>query len=127
LGRPEVFQGIQEVEPQLLRGVGASVGQSILGLGPNAFIGIEFRGVSRKGFEVQPFEAAAEGADRLAFVDAGVVPDDQDRSAQMSEEMTEKGADLGMPDIPVVQAIVQTEATALGADRKRGEDGDAVA
>jgi len=58
-------------------------------LGPNAFIGIEFRGVSRKEFEAQPFEAAAEVADRLAFVDAGVVPDDQDRSAQMSEERTE--------------------------------------
>ena len=118
------FQSMQEVKPQLVHRVRTAVGQRVLGLGPNAFVGIEFRGIRRKGFEVQPFEPATDFADGIAFVYSGIVPNDDHRAAKVLEQVAKKVTDLGVLDILFVQAIVQSEALALRANRETGNNGD---
>ncbi len=58
--------------------VGATVGETPFGVGPDGFVGVELRGVGRKEFEMQPREPAADFSNPLSFVDAGIVPDDDD-------------------------------------------------
>lgn len=118
------FQGTQEMKPQFVHRVRTAVGQRVLGLGPNAFVGIEFRGIRRKGFEVEPFEPTTDFANGIAFVDPGIVPNDDHRAAKVLEQVAKKVTDLGVLDILFVQAIVQPEALTLRAHRETGNDGD---
>jgi len=45
LGVVNAFEGVEQMPPQFGEGVRATVGQCILRLGPDTFIGIEFRGI----------------------------------------------------------------------------------
>jgi len=106
--------------------VGAAVGQGCFGLGPYSFIGVEFRSVRRKGFEMEARIFAEEVSYHLALVRPAVVPDDNNRAAQMHEEITEKIADLDLGDVVLVEAVIEAEPFSGRADRNSGDDGDAV-
>ena len=58
--------------------VGATVGETPFGVGPDGFVGVELRRVGWKEFEMQPREPAADFLNRFSFVNAGVVPDHDD-------------------------------------------------
>jgi hypothetical protein len=112
--------------PQFMDIIGAAVGQGGFGLGPYSFIRIEFRGVRGKGFEMEAWIFAEELPDHLPFVRPTVVPDDDNRAAQMHEEITEKIADLDLGDVVEVEAVIEAEPFSGRADRNAGDDGDAV-
>ena len=50
----------QRLRPHQRFALGATVGETPFGVGPNGFVGIELRGVGRKEFEMQPREPAAD-------------------------------------------------------------------
>ena len=64
--------------------VGAAVGETPFGVGPDGFVGIELRGVGRQEFEMQSREPAADFPNPFSFVDAGVVPDHGDVPAEVA-------------------------------------------
>jgi hypothetical protein len=64
--------------------VGATVGETPFGVGPDGFVGIELRGVGRQEFEMQSREPAADFPNPFSFVDAGVVPDHGDVPAEVA-------------------------------------------
>lgn len=65
-------------------------------------------------------EAGTQRPDGRPFVDAAIVPEHDDRPAQVTEEMAEKLTDLGLVDIRPMQAVVESEVSAARTDREAG-------
>lgn len=76
--------------------------------------------------DVQPWEGVAEGPDEQAAVDPPVVPEHDDRAAQVAEQLAQEGADRRLADVRRVQPVVEAEAAAAGADRHGGDHGEPV-
>ncbi len=115
------------MQPQIVNRVRTSVRQAAFCLRPDAFVCIQLRSVRRKRFQTKTGQAPTQLSDRLAFVYAGVVPYDDDRTPEMLQQVAQELADLGVFDVSLVQGVVQAESPALGADRQAGYDRDAMA
>ena len=96
--------------------VGATVGETTLGVGPDGFVGVELRGVGREVFEMQPRELAADFANPFSFVNAGVVPDHDDVPAEVAQQVAEEFADLIVPDVVCVTLEVQADTPTPGSN-----------
>ena len=94
--------------------VGATVGETPFGVGPDGFVGVELRSVGRKAFETQPREPAANFPDPFSFVDAGVIPNHDDVPAEVAQQVPEEFADLTMPDVRAMALEVQADAPTPG-------------
>lgn len=106
--------------------VGATVGETPLGVGPDGFVGVELRGVGRKEFEMQPREPAADFPNPFSFVDAGVVPDHDYVPAEVAQQVPEEFADLAVPDVRDVALEVQADAPTPGCKGDARDHGDAI-
>ena len=96
--------------------VGATVGETAFGVGPDGFVGVELRRVGRKEFEMQPRKPTADFPNRFSFVNTGVVPDHDDAPAEVAEQVPEKFADLAVPDVLRVALEVQADAPTPGSN-----------
>ncbi len=96
--------------------VGAAVGKTAFGVGPDGFVGVELRGVGRKEFEMEPREAAAEFPNAFSFVNAGIVPDHDDVPAEVAQQVPEESTDLAVPDVRLVAPEVQADAPTPGSN-----------
>ncbi len=106
--------------------VGATVGETPFGVGPDGFVGVELRGVGRKAFEMQPREPTADFPNRFSFVDAGVVPDHDDVPAEVAQQVPEEFADLVVADVLRVALEVQADAPTPGSQGDARDHGDAI-
>ncbi len=97
--------------------VGATVGETPFGVGPDGFVGVELRGVGWKEFEMQPRELAADFPNSFSFVNAGVVPDHDNVPAEVAQQVPEEFADLAVPDVRGVALEVQADAPTPGSQR----------
>ena len=96
--------------------VGATIGETAFGVGPDGFVGVELRGVGRKMFEMQSRESAADFPNPFSFVNAGVVPDHEDVPAKVAQQVPEEFADLVVSDVLRVAPEVQADAPAPGSN-----------
>jgi len=106
--------------------VGPTIGQTGLGIGPHAFVWIELRRVGREGLEVEPRVAATQLPNRFALVDRGIVEDRDDLASQVSQQVAEEVADVGVADIVAMATEVESHPPAPGADREPGDDGQTI-
>ncbi len=106
--------------------VGATVGQTPFGVGPDGFVGVELRGVRRKVFEMQSWKSAADFPNRFSFVNAGVVPDDENVSAKVAQQVPEEFADLVVSNVFRVAPEVQADASTPGSNREARDHRDAI-
>ena len=106
--------------------VGATIGETPFGVGPDGFVGVELRRVGRKEFEMQPREAAADFPNPFSFVNAGVVPDHNDVPAEVAQQVSEEFADLAVPDVRGVALEVQADAPTPGCKGEARDHGDAI-
>ena len=95
----DVLERQPEAAPQFALGVGTSVRECLLRELPDAFVRVELGGIAGEAMEVQPGEDATQRTNRIAFVNASVVPHEHDRSSEMAEQMSQEGADLGVLDV----------------------------
>jgi len=102
------------------------IGERSLGLGPNLFIGIEFRCVSREMMQMESPAATQVQADGLVPVDFGAVPQEHDLAAEVPEEQTQKLDDPLAVDVLAVAPEIHADPLAGRGDRDRGDDGDSV-
>jgi len=70
---------------QFVEVVGASIGQRMVGLIPDALIRVEFRSVGREALQAEPRETTTEFADGFAFVGFAIVPYHDHTAAQMTQ------------------------------------------
>jgi len=106
--------------------VGATIGQPGLGIGPDAFVGVEFGRVGRKELEMEAWMAAAQPAKRLSFVDRGIVEDRDHIASEAAPRGTEECAHLGLADVVAVATEAEAHPAAHRADRQSREDREAV-
>lgn len=111
---------------EVLNVVGPTVRQARLGEIPDAFIGVEFRGVRRKGLEVKPWHAAAERADGIATVNLAIVPEDDHWSAEVTQQVSQEVTHLCLLDVLGMEAPEESQPPAPRTDRDAGDDRDLV-
>jgi hypothetical protein len=126
LGALQIAQGCVQRCRQFVQVVGAAIGQGIVHLVPDRFIGVEFRSIHGEALQMNARELATELADGFAFVRLAVVPDDDDPAAQVTEQMTEELAHLGLLDVLAVKLAIQSEPSAGRTDRHRGDGRNSV-
>ena len=107
-------------------GVGPRVGQGMLQGCPDSLVGIEFRCVRREQFQVQAGEAGAQAPQGSALVDLRIVEQGEDMTAEMAQQVADKGAHLVAADVGLVELAIEPEVAPAGADRDAGNGGDAV-
>lgn len=112
---------------QLALGVRPAVGERALGELPDAFVGVELRGVAREAVEVEPRIAGLERADRLAAVDGSVVPDHDHGAAEVAEQVPEEGAHFRVLDVLGREQEVEAAAPATRTHRQPRDHRDALA
>ena len=122
--------GLQEVVENLVQVVDVfrnEVGQcSVLGLVPHVFHRIEFRGVCRKPFDLEPIDAVVPQLSHGGTMNGQAIADQDDRTAHMSMDFTQEPGHIRRFGIVVKQFVVQAKATGPGSARDRGERGDPV-
>ena len=102
------------------------VGEGLLGQLPDAFVGVELGCVAREVVQLKARKTTTQGADRFPLVDRSVVPDQEDRTSQMTEEVTQELAHLGMLDVLQMETEVESKVTTAWTDRDPGDHRDAV-
>lgn len=65
-------------------------------------------------------EAVTQSPDGRALVDSAIVPEHDDRPAQVPEEMAEKLTDLGLVEVGAMHPVVEAEVPTARADREAG-------
>ena len=126
LGSADAADFRRERLHQVLGAVGTGIGEGLLEQRPYAFVGVEFRRVGRKGFEMQPRMAQDELVDGTALVNLSVVEEGDDLSAQMAQDIVQKTADHVAVDVRVKQLAVQPQVSALRADGDSGDRRDPI-
>ncbi len=106
--------------------VRATVGETPFGVGPDGFVGVELRSIGRKVFEMQPGELTADFSNSFSFVNACVVPDDEDVPTEVAQQVPEEFADLVVSDVLRVASEVQADAATLGSNGDARNHGDAI-
>jgi len=106
--------------------IGATVGETPFGVGPDGFVGVELWGVGRKAFEMQSREPAADFPNRFSFVNAGVVPDHNDVPAEVTQQVSKEFAHFVVPDVLRVALEVQADAPTSGRNGEARDHGDAI-
>ena len=106
--------------------VGATVGKTPFGIGPDGFIRVELRGVGRKEFEMQSREPVTDFPNPFSFVNAGVIPDHNDVPAEVAQQVPEEFAHLIVLDVLRVALKVQSDAPTPGRNREARDHGDAI-
>lgn len=104
----------------------AAIDEFPFGERPDAFIGIEFRGVGGKMLDVEARVLAQKVVERFPLVSGGIIQQRDDGTPQMPQQLTEKPTDLLLPDVVQVEQIVKAQSLSPGAQRNSGNDGDLV-
>ncbi len=112
----DVSKCAAKATPQRGDVVWATVGETPFGVGPDGFVGVELRGIGRKVFEMQPGKMMAEFSNPFSFVNARVVPEDEDVPAKVAQQVPEEFADLVVSDVLRVAPEVQADAPTTGSN-----------
>jgi hypothetical protein len=120
------MESIAQVPPQFAQGVGPAVGHGILGLRPYPLIGIEFRGIRREIFQVQALIFSEEFPDHHSLVGRAIVPDNNNRAAQMPQKIAEEAANLFLGDVFPAEVEIKSQSFPMGADGNAGDDRKAI-
>ncbi len=111
---------------EFVLGIRAPVGEGLFRQLPDAFVGVELGCVAREVVQMKARKTIPQDPDRFPLVDRSVVPEQEDRTSQMTQEITQELAHLGVLDVLRMQMEVESKATTAWADRDPGDDGDPV-
>lgn len=125
-GGSNLVDRVDDLVHQLVPVERAAVGEFSLGQRPNAFVGVEFRGVSRKVLDLEARVPTQEPLQRCAVVRRGIVEQNDDGTPEMPQQFAEKETDFFLADVVEEKQIVEAQVLSSGADRDSGDDGDFV-
>jgi hypothetical protein len=88
---------------------------------PQTLHRIEFGGVGRQPFDTQARVVNQHFANRWPFVEGTIIPDHDDPTAQVAEEIAEKAGRSGAIDVLIgIGMKIETELARNGGKRKPG-------
>lgn len=107
-------------------GIRTAIGQPGLEVLPHAFVGVQFRGVRGKGFQVQPGGAGEQLLHGVAAMNPAIVQQHNEVAGDLPQQLTEKRRDFVALDIVFVQLAVQRAMVPLRAHGDARDGRDAV-
>ena len=110
---------------EVLKVLGSRVGQSPFGLGPDELIGVELWSVGRERIDVEARVPLDKEADEGAAMDRPAIPQQNDVTSQVTEQMPEEADDLQTRDVGSVKPRVESHPTPAGRDGEAGDGRDA--
>ena len=113
LGPADPVERAEEVCLERRDAVWPTVGQATLRQGPDPFVRVQLGRIGGEELEMEPRERLATGRDGRALVDLAVVPQHDDRAAQVPQEVAKEGADVRLADVRGLHAVVESNAAAL--------------
>jgi hypothetical protein len=122
----DIVDRADDILDQLLKIIGATIGKCAFRQRPDAFIGVEFRSIGGKLFDMQAAVLSQKLLERLSLVGGRIVQNNDHRAPQVAQQPAEKHAHFFLPDIVEVELIIQTEALASRTYRDSGNDRDLV-
>ena len=123
----DCFHRLEDSEHQLGQIVGPTVRESLLGQFPHAFVGIEFWCVGRKPQEMKSPGSCTELADEPAAVRIATVPQHEDVTTDLSQQLSQEVPNLLLSDVLREELEMQVQSLASGGHRDPRDDGDAIA
>ena len=109
----------------MLKVFGNAVCQTSFEIGPDKFIRVKLRRISREVKGLDSRIASKEFSDKLGPVDRASVPKEKDRTFEVLAKVSEKRTDLPGPNVQVgVKACVESKTFSLGRDRDGGDGRD---
>ncbi len=112
---------------QLVLRVRAAIGEPLLEMIPDTFIGIQLWGIGWKGHEMKAARTKQEFLYRIAAVDLAIVPQDDQLTRNLLQEMAqEQDDDLFSLDVVLVEVAVQCAVETPRADGDSRDGGNAV-
>jgi hypothetical protein len=126
-GSSNLVDGADDVVHQLVGVERAAVGEVSFRQRPNAFVGIELGSVSREVLDVQARVPTEQLGQRRAVMGGGIVPQSDDGTPEVAQQLAEKQAHFFRSDIVEEKQIVEAQVLPSGADRDSRDDRDFVA
>ena len=125
--RSGAFDGTDKVFHEIVKLLGAAVGQVVLGQGPNALVGVQLWCVGGETLQAQTGMVAEQLIQRRAFMGGGIVQKHDHRAVQVSKQMAEEDANFLWPDIVEPKLVIETGMLPLRTNRDPRDDGDSLA
>jgi hypothetical protein len=117
---------VLEGRHELFESVWAAVRERRLAVVPHTLVGVEFGCIGWEALHVQAGMALEKGLDLLASMDAAAVPEQDDRTWNLSEQVAQEEHDLGLRDVLPVQVEVEADVLASEAHGDRRDRRDPV-
>ena len=106
--------------------LGTTIGEFSFGQRPDAFIGVEVRGVGGKMLDFETRVSSAKFLERSPLMGGGVVQQNDDRTTQMPQQLTQEHTNFLLSDVLVKQKIVEAQVASLGTHRNSGDHRDFI-
>ena len=103
-----------------------AIGESVLCLGPDELIRIEFWGIGGKAMHMEPLVFLNELSDDDAPVDRAAVPKEHHRASQVPQKVTQESNDLHASDVARVEAKIQSETLSGWRHGDAGDNGNPI-
>ena len=102
------------------------IGQGVcLQVTPDILHRVEFGSIRGKGVNVQAGKILKEGLHAPGAVSLQAVPDQDDRTIQLPQELTQEGDDQTGIDVDIgMQSEIEMQAVVMGTDRQGGDGRD---
>lgn len=124
LGSADALKGSQDVQRERAEPIVIDVGQLALSLRPDELIRIEFRRVARKAVYIHAGMSLEKGPHVPTPMNLPAIPQQDEWSTQMAEQLAEERDDFGTGDVAHVEIKVQPEAVASRGHGQGRDDRD---
>lgn len=121
LGTTHPFQRTAQVVPQMLTGFMDAIRQVSFSMSPHVFHRVQFRCIARKTVGMQAWLLGKEGFDLSASVDFSAIPNNEQVSSQMTQQLAQERNYLQSSDIVGMEPYVKPQPPASG---RNSQDAD---
>ncbi len=112
LGRPKIGKAGAEIAFEITDIVRPAVGERGLELGPDAFVGVEIGCISGEVYQLESGMGGNIFFHQLPPVDGTTVPEDDDMSGDVADEMAQEGKHLLLADVSGIELEVEGDMPA---------------
>lgn len=101
---------------QIINGERCCISELLLGIRPDIFIGIDFRGIGGKSVSMKSAMLAQEYAHRAPAMNRSAIPHQVNRTPNLSQQLTQEHNHFLSGDIAAMELSIQGQVVATGRD-----------
>ena len=118
-----IFERVDQVNGEIDSVFWTAVCQRTFGNTPNTFVRIELRRIRGEAFKPQPTEVSAtKQANWFSAMDFGVVPENDQPAAQMSQQPSDKTASVKLLNVFAMELVIESNSPSRWTDRDARDD-----